>query len=55
MHYDIIYNFISLHRILQTSTRMMQSYFANAPLTISLTVNMNTKLTKKSHAGVVSL
>ena len=45
MHYDFgtIYDFIDLHRILQTFTRMMQSYFADAPLTISLLVKMNTK------------
>ena len=49
MHYDIIYDFINLDRTLQTFTRMMQSYFANAPFTFSLTadgtrcIKMNTK------------
>ena len=31
MHYDTIYGYNDLHRTLQTFTRMMQSYFANAP------------------------
>ena len=51
MHYDLdtIYDLIDLHRTLQTFTRMMQSYFANAPFTFSLTadgtrcIKMNTK------------